>query len=451
MIYGTEERTISYEAKYDIFDGTEYITEINNPVMKYKDFTNNVNEPYYGINFLSYNYMRNSVDDDDVEHTITSAYYFNNPILWDSSVDGKPICPVDENAKNMFIITDASLWKDNIIKVGDYVHNITYNNEIGETAQYKLIPGLARITKKQFVQYSNGYLNYKGTAYKYNGPIGEYTNGNRGVYLLTATSPVLIQDGEIIRQLPISDDAISHSLRFIPMKGLTITSRHRPGYDEDGTLNIEAGIKKIYGMLKEDGIRRGLMNKQMVDYRYIIDSMSYGLGSELGGKVELSKIAYARKKTTAILNLPSAKQFSTSANPYFCDTYTPGYDAKKPLNTKYIPEGGNTEMGATIVFSLPAVENGASFTACFWPNLIYTENGKTVSVPPAADVANVLNRKFTGVNNPYCICANQNGILDNKYLTGLEFYADITDREYLEPFGVNTIIKEDGNIMIYGN
>ncbi|WQJ53950.1 MAG: tail sheath [Wendovervirus sonii] len=452
LTYGSEDRRITYMFEYITENNKEYITNISDAVMEYKNTNigNEQDEPYYGINFLSYNYVRTSADDDDVEHKITSVYYFNDPILWDFE-DGKPHRPVDENTKNMFIITDKNQCKDSIIKVNDYVRNITYNNKIGETTEYKLIPGLARIIKKQFISYQDGKLMYKGTGYKYNGPVMDHDNGGRGVYLITATSPVLIQDNEIIRQLPITDDAISHSLRFIPMKGLTISSRHRPGYDEDGNLNIEKGIKKIYGMLNDEGIRRGLLNNQMVNFRYVVDSMSYGLGDELGGKVELSKLAYDRKKTTAVLNLPSARQFATSSNPYFCDTYMPGIDAKKPLNTKYIPEGGNTEMGATMIFSLPSVEHGASFTACFWPNVIYTENGKTISVPPAADVTNVLNRKFTGLNNPYCICANQTGILENKYITGLEFYADIKDREYLEPFGVNTIIKEDGNIMIYGN
>jgi hypothetical protein len=158
-----------------------------------------------------------------------------------------------------------------------------------------------------------------------------------------------------------------------------------------------------------------------------------------------------RGKCTAILNLPSAKQFAVSSNPYFCDTYTPGKDARPSMNTKYIPEGGNTEMGSTIVFSLPSEEDGAKFTACFWPHLIYKEAGKEIVVPPAADVANVLNRKFNGINDPYAICANQNGILSNRYLAGLEFLADLTDREYLEPFGVDTIIQDRGSIMIYGN
>lgn len=435
--------TISFE-KAD-FEGKTYITNIStNAERKQKKEEAASNKSvYYGINFLSYDYIAS--DEDKVSKTLSNVKYFSDSTLWANDV------PVSEDNKNMFIITEHTTWADDNIKVGDYVRNITFNNKPGETEQYKLIPGLSRITKKQFIQVKDGTVTYKGVAYPYVGKYDTANNSNQGFYLITCVSPVLIENDSIVRQLPISDDAISGSLRFIPMKGLTLTSKHRPGYDENGNLDIEAGIEKIYSVLQDQGIYRGLMNPAMVDYRYIIDSMSYGMGNELGGKKYLSMIAYDRGKTTAILNLPSAKQFAVSSNPYFCDTYVPGSQTRPSLNTKYIPEGGNTEMGSTIVFSLPTDEDGASFTACFWPNLIYTENGKTISVPPAADVANVLNRKYTGINDPYCICANQNGILSNKYLTGLEFLADRTDREYLEPFGVNTIIKEQGSYMIYGN
>jgi len=403
-------------------------------------------EAVNGINFLSYNYIENTGDGVSIE--LNNVDYFGNPVLWeDSSV------PVTEDTKNMFIICSSTDWKDEKIKLGDYVHNITFNNEAGETEEYQLIPGLAKVIRKQFIQCnpSTREISYQTKKYTYNGPIGEFSTGKYGFYLITCTSPVLIENNKIYRQLPISDDKISGSLRFIPMKGLTITSRHRPGYDDSGKLNIEDGIKKIYGVLKDEGIRRGLLNPEMVNYRYIIDSMSYGLDAELGGKVELSKVAMDRGKCTAILNLPSAKQFAISSNPYFCNTYIPGAEARPSMNTKYIPEGGNTEMGSSIIFSLPSEENGAKFTATFWPHLIYKEAGKEISVPPAADVANVLNRKFNGISDPYAICANGNGILSNRYLAGLEFLADRTDREYLEPFGVNTIISDRGSIMIYGN
>ena len=64
----------------------------------------------------------------------------------------------------------------------------------------------------------------------------------------------------------------------------------------------------------------------------------------------------------------------------------------------------------------------------------------------------LMNHSIIIFNSTFIVFAiNNNGVISNNYVTGLEFLADITDREYLEPFGVDTIIKEQGKIMIYGN
>ena len=203
-------------------------------------------------------------------------------------------------------------------------------------------------------------------------------------------------------------------------------------------------------MLQDDGIHRGLCNPNMVDYRYIVDSMSYGLTNEMGGKKYLSILAKDRMKTTALLNLPSKRQFELSADPCFCDTYDQGVYTKPSFDTKYIPQGGNTDMCSTKMFSLPTEDDGSKFAAAFWPHLVYNVNGRKINVPPAADVCDVLIRKFNG-GDPYVIAANRNGIIRNSDVVGIEFNADTTDRDYLEPFGVNTIIQEGNNILIYGN
>ena len=67
-------------------------------------------------------------------------------------------------------------------------------------------------------------------------------------------------------------------------------------------------------------------------------------------------------------------------------------------------------------------------------------------------MANAYVRKFLG-GNPFAIVANKNGILSNPNLAGLEYMIDKTDRDYLEPFGYNSIIQRaaTGQIMIYCN
>ena len=453
-----------------IFDGDEYFVDDDFTCI-YKKAESKTPD-YYGVNFLSYNYLSENIGEaiSDVYH----AYYFNGFVneaelnesvkLQDSSVysiitdesDKDQERPVSENNLNMFFITNEV--EASLISVGDYVNNIAFYNNIGEAEKYNVIPGITRIINKIFVNVdAKSEFYYKGKKYHINvaalknGQLIETKTGKRGFYLFTALEPVYISKSHFLtRQIPISSDIISHNLKFIPLKGLHISAKHRPGFDEYGKVDIEAGIEKIYSMLQEDGIHRGLCNPNMVDYRYIVDSMSYGLNMELGGKVYLSKLALDRGKTTALLNLPSKRQFELSQNPCFCETYEQGVYTKPPFDTKYIPMGGNSDLYNTKQFSLPTEDDGSKFSAAFWPHLRYTVNGRNIIVPPAADVCDVLIHKFNG-GDPYVIAANRNGIIRNNDVTGVEFMADITDREYLEPFGVNTIIQERNEVLIYGN
>lgn len=421
----------------------------------------------YGIKMLSYN--KNCSSPEDLTVVATNAAYFSG-----AGVDESGNGPIADNVFSSFIITDRD-QADKIAK-GDLVHNIAYDDNTA-ACKYQLIPGLTRITKKIFIPLTisgdlpeidadeaaktgKWYVSfnatdakyiYKGKTYTYNGEaIYDAKFGTVGFYLYSAIDGVKISDKSISKQYAISDSIISSTLNFIPMRGLSLSARHLPGYDAEGNIDAEGGVEKIYKVLSEEGIMRGLTNAELADYRYIVDSMGYGLNTMMGGKVYLSRLAKARGKCTAILNLPSIKQFTTSTDPYFCDTFTNGVEIKPAFDTKYIPLGGNDELYSTRSFSLPDEDNGAKFTAVFGPYLTYNVAGKNISMPPAADVANVLVRKFQG-GDPYMICANLNGLLSNQYLTGLEYMFDQSDRDVLEPMGVNAIISRRGQIMIYAN
>lgn len=451
------------------YGGNDYFTRIINEQQAdgsiytgmYKLVTSDT-PTYFGVNFLSYNYIT-----ENVSEVITNAYdaYYFNGYKNNSSV-GETIslentdlynggsCPVTDTNLNSFIIT--SELEANSISVGDYVNNISFYNNKGEAEKYNLIPGITRVITKVFVNVdARNEFYYKGSKYHINSNVLsnliETASGKRGFYLFTTLDPVYISNTNyVVRQKPITDDSISHNLKFIPLKGLHISAKHRPGFDEYGKLDIEGGIEKIYSMLQEDDIHRGLCDPNMVDYRYIVDSMSYGLTNEMGGKKYLAILAKDRMKTTALLNLPSKRQFELSVDPCFCDTYDQGIYTKPAFDTKYIPQGGNTDMYSTTIFSLPTEDDGSKFAAAFWPHLVYNVNGRKINVPPAADVCDVLIRKFNG-GDPYVIAANRNGIIKNSNVVGIEFNADTTDRDCLEPFGVNTIIQEGNNILIYGN
>lgn len=256
----------------------------------------------------------------------------------------------------------------------------------------------------------------------------------------------------VLAQKPFTNSTFIDHYKFINVDGLSITNRHLPGFNSSGTRSNEDGVDKIYSMLSDDGITRGLTNPDMIRYRYIVDTMGYGLKPNLGGKVYLSRLAKKRGKTTAILSAPSFRQFASSQDPYFTDIYVPGVDPVPVFDTKWIPQGGNPNMPRSFRFSLPDEANGGKYSGVFGPYLRYQENGKTFYVPPAADVSNTYVRKFLG-GDPFAIVANQNGIISNPNLAGIEYNLDVTDREYLEPVGINAIIERpsQAQVLIYAN
>lgn len=273
-------------------------------------------------------------------------------------------------------------------------------------------------------------------------------------YIIETAEPIkgTTSASNITIQKPIDDASIATAYKFLQLDGLSITNNHAPGYNESGSPSLEDGVEKIYSMLEDRGILRGLTNEDMIQYRYVVDTMANGLRNELGGKVYLSRLAKKRGKTTAIISAPSMTQFATSQDPYFSDTFVPGVDPKPVFNTRWIPEGGNPDMPRSFRFSLPTEDNGARYSGVFGPFLNYTEGGRNILVPPAADVSNSYVRKFLG-GDPYAIVANQAGVISNANIGSVEYMIDQEDRDYLEPFGYNSIIERasTSQILLYSN
>ena len=335
---------------------------------------------------------------------------------------------------------DASIFHNSvtITEVGDTGKLFYADSSVG--ANYLTVGTLVKKASSTTVPPGVTYITskvYDGSVYQYGTAEPIYGYGS-------ATN--------VIAQKPIDDASIATHYKFINLDGLTLTNNHLPGYTTTGSPSLEDGLEKIYSMLEDQGILRGLTNPNMINYRYVVDTMAYGLKPELGGKVYLSRLAKARGKTTAIISAPSMLQFLNSQDPYFSDTFIPGTDPKPIFDTKWIPQGGNPDMPRTFRFSLPTEDNGAYYSGVFGPHLRYFENNKSFLVPPAADVSNTFIRKFLG-GDPFAIVANQNGIISNSKVGGVEYNVDQTDRNYLEPFGYNSIIErpQTAQVLIYSN
>lgn len=418
-----------------------------------------------------------------VANTDASVNFMSYNIAKDKLEEGlfRPKCYILGSQATKFVVSAEDLQRmDKEIKVGDYVlaENGLLTKIIkkqGGTVNYPVADASGNYTFEEMDGFTftctdmvkvmpegfDVYTTQNSPDVPDNDNSGETPEGYQDYMVIgeyTSADAVTTEDGTEITPgyVEIHKDLSSlyETLNLLPLKGLKIGNRHMPGFDASGNINIEEGVNKIYQMLEDPAIKRGLLNNDQLDFRYVIDTMAGGMDEEVGGKKYLSRLAMNKQHCTAIISIPSMSDFAKSDAPVYCDTYVQGVDSKKTFNTKYIPEGGNQDMtypGSYKSFSTITEENGAKHAGLFAPYLKYQDGSNTILVPPAADVSNTFMNKFTG-GDPYKTVANLNGMLLNSQIVGLEYIYDQEDRDYLEPNGINPIIVRNGSTyMIYGD
>jgi hypothetical protein len=235
-------------------------------------------------------------------------------------------------------------------------------------------------------------------------------------------------------------------LQFTGLSGFTLTDYHLPN-------NTDAQLDKIYGVLENTNLSKTLASDDVITFRYIVDTFNLGLQPQMGAKQVLSRLAKNRQQCLAMLNAPSIAEFQANTDPRFTELPDPQAGNPAPvLNTFYISTGGNLSLGPSFRWGLPDEDQGAKFIGVFTPNLIIRENAKNKSIPPAADVSNNFIRKFIN-GQPYAIVAGpRRGVISNPRFVGMEYDFLLSDRENLEPIGLNpiTLVKNVGP-MIFAN
>jgi hypothetical protein len=229
---------------------------------------------------------------------------------------------------------------------------------------------------------------------------------------------------------------------FTKLQGFTLRDAQTPN-GTDGRMN------EIFDVMFKTNIADALKSKDTISFRYIVDTFNGGIARN--SKYQLAQLAKNRQKCLAILNAPTMTQFQNSVDPRFTDAPT----ASNPLplvNTRYIAEGGNLLLNPSFTYSLPDESLGASYCGFYAPNLVLRINNKNLSVPPAGHVSNLFIDKFTN-GTPYAIVAGpRRGVITDLNLVGVDYEFSDNDRDYLEPFGWNPIVRRKNvGIMIFGN
>lgn len=258
---------------------------------------------------------------------------------------------------------------------------------------------------------------------------------------VTATNPVKLYSSSRIQRFQRIQDYVQE-LQMFHLAGFTLLERHMPN-------GSTSRMNEILDVLYDTNLATTLKSKDAITFRYLVDTFNGGI--ETNSKWRLARLAKLRQKALAILNTPSIKEFIDSTDPRFTDAPTAS-NPKPLLNARYISEGGNLSLNPSFTYSLVDEDLGSKYCGYFSPNLILREGGKNISIPPAAHVSNNFINKFIA-GTPFAIVAgSRRGIISDPNLVGVEYEFSDEDREYLEPFGINPLIRRRGQgVQIFGN
>jgi len=213
------------------------------------------------------------------------------------------------------------------------------------------------------------------------------------------------------------------------------------GKAQIGAKSITDCLSAVYGT----ALAEALTDKDAIDFRYIVDTFGSFDSGNILNKFQLSDLAQTRQNAAAILNAPTVGDFKASSDPSF-------KDASGTFKTRFIKDGGNLDQNPTALYSLPGLTDGANYGFFFGPGLIVRESGKDIIVPPAAYVSNNYIDKYTDALPWSIVAGPRRGVVTGTNVVGAEYAFDKSDRDILEPFGINPIVFQRGvGLTILGN
>ena len=253
-----------------------------------------------------------------------------------------------------------------------------------------------------------------------------------------AALPGAISSGNDVK--PTEAQANAYNNVVLP----TILPMPKPVYLEGYTYttspvtNLKQKIdwhKSILKTLTEyKGLRRALLNKSNIDFRYIVDTFEAypetGTSSDDAEqdttKSMLSYLAKQKGSALAILNFPSVRNFVK-----YSDTIT------------YLTNNVFDINKVVKLYKLPSNAEGASFCAFYTP-LKFTDGYIDTIVPSAGLVSNLFMQKYAS-RQPYYIIAGPNyGLISSNGLVGPDYNYSNDELQIIEPFGVNCMIYRPG-------
>ena len=217
-------------------------------------------------------------------------------------------------------------------------------------------------------------------------------------------------------------------------KGVAIAPfKIHPDSMPNGTETRQSDILSVIGTNATTSLAKGLVNKNKISWRYLVDT--FGLGLIENSKKEFMALCGNKLNCLGFLNMPSARMFRKSNNPSFTND-------DGSLNFMYIKEGGNGDKNPSFLYGF-AEGVGESCVGYFFPYQNDNTNGVAISMPPAADVATTYMQKHISIVagvDPWTIAAGITNGLVNTSGTEMDFTNE--DLEQMYEMGANPIVRD---------
>jgi hypothetical protein len=218
----------------------------------------------------------------------------------------------------------------------------------------------------------------------------------------------------------------------------------------DGASQSDKKIGGMEGLLSAikpgTGLGNALTDKDNITFRYVVDTFGSLEDSGILNKEELTQLCKERQNASAILNAPMIKEFKGSTNPSFLNEFSGAFDVNN------VATGGNLNLNPSALYTLPSINEGATYGFYYGPGLNVIENGRTKVIPPAAYISNNYIDKYSDALPWSIIAGPRRGVVGGTGVQSLEYAFDKNDRDVLEPFGYNPIVFERGvGLTIKGN
>lgn len=390
-----------------------------------------------------------------------------HPFAWIKIVDGKPSTDDIAYADATYLKVDATLYKtadgdekvDTVISIENDINPLMIEFKYLDNANVYVNSKLYEVKDNEVVldKYSNisvgdyllsGYANGVSRVTRIVTIKDAYDDSNKnkiGILVSCAdkiNKTVLASDKAVVKITPIDKNA--DRLQWVSLGGFQIRKEACP----DGTNKTQ---NMILDMLRENpeytstvsNLYKTLIDRDYIQWRYLVDT--FGLGLEEECKNVYTKLCYGRKAGFAIINCPSQMDFKKSLDPVFTN-------AAGAVDVELIANGGDRTKNPSFLFSLPTIENGASWGAYYYPYLRITDLSAAKSVPPAAYVSNLYIQKYTRGFAWSIVAGQKRGVISGNQVVGVEATLVHDNRDWLEPMGINSIIWEPGvGVEVYAN